>query len=174
MKVLEKFDEPVSCCVWAADCRTFVLGSFDKDRALCQWTVEGDRLYTWTKKHRTEDLAASPDGRWLVAMDEKSHLYVYNFVTRELEYEMQLKARPTSIDITQDSRFLLVNMQDSQAQLIELATKEPIQKYSGATGGEFTIRSKFGGANESFVISGSEGLTPLTPRHKLKYDKLLT
>lgn len=153
----ERFEEPVSSCVWAADCRSFITGSFDKERAICQWNLEGHRLFTWTKKHRTEDLAVSPDGQWLVAMDEQYRLHVYNFVTRELEYEMELRVQPTSVNISQDSRFLLVNLVDGEAQLIEIATREPIQKYTGHKGGECVIRSAFGGANESFVISGSEG-----------------
>jgi len=155
----EKFDEPVSSCVWAADCRSFITGSFDKDRALCQWNLDGERLFTWTKKHRTEDLAVSPDGQWLVAMDDQCRVHVYNFVTRELEYEMQLKARPTSVSISQDSRFLLVNQVDGEAQLVEIASKDVVQKYTGHTGGKFLIRSAFGGANESFAISGSEGMS---------------
>jgi hypothetical protein len=101
-------------------------------------------------------------------MDEQKHLHIYNFITRELEYEMELKAQPTSVTISQDSRFLLINKINSEAQLIEIASRELIQKYTGHSGGEYLIRSAFGGANESFVISGSEGekrphLTPSKP-----------
>ncbi|KAK4451888.1 WD40-repeat-containing domain protein [Podospora aff. communis PSN243] len=156
INTLERFHEPVSSCVWAADCQSFITGSFDKEKSLCQWNLEGNRLYTWTKKHRTEDLAVSPDGHWLVAMDERNWLHVYNFVTRELEYEWDLKVRPTSISISQDSRFLLVNKTDGEAQLIDITTRDAIQKYRGHSGGDYTIRSGFGGANESFVISGSD------------------
>ena len=169
LKTLERFREPVSSCVWAADSRTFILGTFDKEKSLCQWNLEGERLYTWSKKHRTGDLAVSPDGHWLVAMDDQEHLHVYNFITRDLEYEMELKSRPTSVSISQDSRFLLVNKQDGEAQLIEIASREPVQKYTGHTGGEFTIRSTFGGANESFVMSGSEG-----KRHEIRDPRDLT
>jgi WD40 repeat protein len=157
IRVLERFEEPVSCCVWAGDSRTFILGTFDKEKPLCQWNLEGERLYTWTKKHRTEDLAVSADGRYMVAMDDQNHLHVYNFITRELEYEMELKSRPTSVRISEDSRFLLVNKTEGEAQLIDIVSRDPIQKYTGHSGGEYTIRSSFGGANESFVISGSEG-----------------
>jgi len=156
LQTLERFDEPVSSCVWAADCQSLVTGSFDKNKSLCQWSLNGERLYTWTKKHRTQDLALSPDGHWLVAMDERNWLHVYNFVTRELEYEWDLKARPTSVSISQDSRYLLVNKTDGEAILVDIATRDTIQKYRGHGGGDFVLRSDFGGANESFVISGSE------------------
>ncbi len=157
IKTLDRFDAPVSSCVWAADSKSFVTGSFDKEKPICTWSVDGERLATWTKKHRTEDLAVSPDRRWLVAMDDRKSLHVYNFATRELEYEWDMKVRLTSVCISRDSRFLLVNKVDGEAQLIDIATRDVVQKYQGHTGGDCTIRSAFGGANESFVISGSEG-----------------
>jgi WD repeat-containing protein 26 len=156
-KTLDRLGEPVSSCVWAADSRTLVTGSFDRERALCQWSVDGEMLHNWNSKHRTSDLAVSQDGHWLVAINEGQKLHVYNFVTRELEYDMTLSARPTSISISQDSRSLLINQQDNQAQLFDIVTRQQIQSYVGQTGGEFLIRSSLGGADENFVVSGSEG-----------------
>lgn len=157
IKSLERFDEPVSSCVWTADGQTIIVGSFDRERALCQWTLEGERVYSWSKKHRTEDLALSPDGRWLIAMDEKRHIHVYNFMTRALEYEMDLEWQPTSISISQDSRYLLVNNVEGGAQLFNIASRTPVQTYTGQKGGMFLIRSALGGADENFAVSGSEG-----------------
>ncbi len=115
-------------------------------------------MFVWAINHRVEDLAVSPNGRWLVAMDEQHHIQVYNFATRELEYEMDLNIRVMSVSVSQDSRHLLVNHQNGVAQLIDLFTREPVQSYTGHNGGrEFVIRSAFGGADESFVASGSEG-----------------
>ncbi|KAM7186930.1 WD40-repeat-containing domain protein [Rhypophila sp. PSN 637] len=157
MRTLEVFDEPVSSCVWLPGSMHLITGSFDKEKSLVEWDLNGNVIHVWSKKHRTEDLTISPDGQWLVAMDEQNRLHVYNGVTREREYEIDLKARPTSISISQDSGSLLVNKVDGEAQLIDLLTKEAIQRYMGHSGGDYTIRSAFGGANEAFVISGSEG-----------------
>jgi WD repeat-containing protein 26 len=90
-------------------------------------------------------------------MDDKTNIHVYNAETRELAYELELKARATSVSISEDSQFLLLNRRDGEAQLVELATKKFHQKFLGHTGGEYLIRASFGGANESFVVSGSEG-----------------
>ncbi|KAL2018354.1 hypothetical protein VTK56DRAFT_957 [Thermocarpiscus australiensis] len=156
LRVLERFDEPVSSCVWAADGQTFVTGSFDRGKSLCQWNLLGECVHTWTKTHRTEDLALSPDQRWLVAMDEQCNLHVYNFGTQEHVYDLTLTGRPTSLSISRDSRYMLVNKKDNEALLIDIETRDTVQRYTGHTGGRFTIRSAFGGANENFVISGSE------------------
>lgn len=156
IRQLEQFKEPASSCVWAPDGRSLVVGAFDLQRSLCTWNLKGEKLHTWTKKYRTEDLALSPDGRWLVAMDNEVHIYVYDYATRQLEYEMGLESRPTSVSITRDSKYLLVNKQEGGAQLFNIVNRTAVQKYIGATGGDYLIRSDFGGANESFVISGSE------------------
>lgn len=111
----------------------------------------------WDKKHRVQDLCGSPDGRWLVAVEDNSNIHVYNGLTRELEYHLDMGVRPTSVSISQDSRHLLVNKKDGEMQLIDLVTRNSAQKFQGHKGGQFLIRSTLGGANESFVASGNEG-----------------
>ncbi|CAK7563750.1 MAG: hypothetical protein SEPTF4163_001626 [Sporothrix epigloea] len=157
IRLFEQFDEPISGCVWADDNETIVLGSFDKGRALSQWNVSGERSRTWSRKHRTEALAISPDGLWLVAMDHEKHLHVYNVLTQELEYDMELNSRAVSIAISEDSNFLLVLRQDGEIHMYSIRARgDPVRKYTGATVGDCVIRATFGGADESFVISGSE------------------
>ncbi|PTB62895.1 WD40 repeat-like protein [Trichoderma citrinoviride] len=156
IKSLKQFDEPVSGCVWSSDSRSFVIGSLDKVHGLCTFNVWDEETIEWGKKHRVQDVCGSPDGRLLVAVDDLQTIHVYDAITRELEYDLELKARPTSVSISQDSRHLLVNRQDGEAQLIDLTTRNSVHKFLGHTGGEFMIRSAFGGANESFVMSGSE------------------
>jgi WD40 repeat protein len=133
-----------------------VVGTLDRNNSLCTFNVYDDETHEWGKKHRVQDLCGSANGRWLVAVDDRQTVHIYNAVTRELEYDMELKARPTSVTISEDSRHLLVNKKDGEAQLIDLVSRQSVQKFLGHTGGEYMIRSAFGGANESFVISGSE------------------
>jgi hypothetical protein len=98
-------------------------------------------------------------------MTNETKIYIYNFVTRELENEMDLEAKMGSISISQDSRHLLVNKFNGEAQMFDIETKEPVRAFvSGDTTGQYVIRSAFGGANESFVIVGSEG-TFLEPKY---------
>lgn len=163
LRVIDRFDEPVSSCVWAPDGQSFVIGSLSKDHNLCQWDVNGELLYDWGRVHRITDLAVSPDGHRLVAMDRANHIHVYNFVTRELEYEMDLKVELSSVSISEDSRFMLVSKVDGEARLFNIESRETVKIFAGQKGGKFMIRSAFGGANESFVISGSEGRSMCFP-----------
>jgi WD40 repeat protein len=156
IRKLRRFDEPVSGCVWASDSKSFVLGTLDNKRSLCTYNSDGEELVQWNKKHRVQTLAGSPDGRWLVAADNFSSMYVYNGTTRELEYELDVGSRPISLAISQDSRELLVNKEDNEAQIIDLVARGTVQKFLGHSTHRCVIRASFGGANESFIMSGSE------------------
>ncbi|KAF5246435.1 hypothetical protein FAUST_1315 [Fusarium austroamericanum] len=156
IRQFNRFAEPVSGCVWAHDNRSLVLGTLDPTFSLRTINLQTNEEYDWGKKHRVEDLCGSLDGRWLVALDNEKRIHVYNAITRELEFDMELNKRPTSVSISQDSRHLLINKSDGEAQLIDLVTRNSVQKFFGHTGGAYMIRSAFGGANESFVVSGSE------------------
>jgi WD40 repeat protein len=103
-------------------------------------------------------MCGSPDGRWIVAMDDKRSIHVLNAMTRDQDYQLDLKGRPGSVCVCADSRHLLVNMTAAgQAQLIDLYTSTVVQKYKGHTlADEYIVRSTVGGAHESFVLSGSE------------------
>jgi WD repeat-containing protein 26 len=158
----------VSSSVWAPDGETFVTGCLDKERNLCQWNLSGELVYDWGRTHRIQDLAVSPNGHRLVAMDNSNHIHVYNFVTRELEYEMDIKVNLSSVSISQDSRCLLILTTDGEARMIDLDTRETLRFFrSGEKGGENVIKAAYGGANESFVITGSEGI--LSTWHKQKF-----
>jgi len=116
-------------------------------------------VFDWGRVHRIQDLAVSPNGHYLVAMENETHIYVYNFVTRELEYELDMDCRMGSVSISQNSRHLLVNKFDGETRMIDLDTRETIRSFrSGDKGGNFIIRAAYGGANESFVVVGSEGM----------------
>ncbi|QUC19588.1 uncharacterized protein UV8b_03829 [Ustilaginoidea virens] len=156
LKKLKRFDEPISGCVWVGEGDSFILGTLDTKRSICTFDIQSEELLQWNKEHRVQVLCGSPDGRWLVAADNVKTIYVYNMMTRDLEYELNLLTAPTSLAISQDSRQLLVNKKDSEAQLIDLETRSTVQKYLGHKIDECIIRSIFGGANESFVVSGSE------------------
>ncbi|OBT68889.1 hypothetical protein VE03_02157 [Pseudogymnoascus sp. 23342-1-I1] len=156
LRTVTRFEEPVSSCAWASDGRSFVTGCLYKERNLCQWNLNGEMVYDWGRSHRIEALALSSDGRLLVATDTECHLHVYNFITRELEYEMDIKVKLTSVSITRDSKYILVSKVDGEACLFSVEDRKSIRTFAGQKAGNFIIRSAFGGADESFVISGSE------------------
>ena len=145
--------------MWAPDGQSFVTGCLDTERNLCQWNLNGGLIYDWGQNHRIQDLAISPDGSRLVAMENVDHVYIYNFATRELEYEINLKVKLVSVAVSQNSQHLLVNKNDGESRMFDLDSRETVRVFnSGDRQAKYIIRAAFGGANESFVITGSEGM----------------
>ncbi|PYH46288.1 WD domain protein [Aspergillus saccharolyticus JOP 1030-1] len=149
--------QPVTSAAWAPDGETFVTASLDLSSQLCHWSMRGGQvLHTWHGGFRVQDCTMTPDGRRLVAADLEGKLHVYNFATRDEEYCLTTKSRPTSVAVSKDSRYLLVNLADNQLQLIDLNTTDVVRRFQGQKQGNFVIRSVFGGAADNFIVSGSE------------------
>ncbi|KAL8866612.1 MAG: hypothetical protein Q9174_006197 [Haloplaca sp. 1 TL-2023] len=147
----------VTTAAWSPDGQSFVTGCLHGDHRLCLWSIEGHQIYNWSVNYRVQDCAISPDGKLLVAISSETQIMVYNFESREEEYTINLKHKMTSITISRDSRYMLINMANCEVQLIEIDTAEIVRRFLGQQQGEYVIRSCFGGADQNLVISGSEG-----------------
>jgi hypothetical protein len=77
---------------------------------------------------------------------------------------------PTSLEISADGKTLLINVAAHVCSIFhallifvkeihawDVETKKLVQKYCGQRQSRFVIRACYGGAKQSFVISGSEG-----------------
>jgi len=145
----------VSSCAWAPDGQTFVTGSVDKEMIL--WNLYGESIHTWTGA-RVYDLVVTADGARLAAVCTQMKLHVFNFVTREKEYERDLGGVSTCISVSKDSRYILLNMGAGvqELRLLNIETGADVRHFSGTKQEEFVVRNCFGGADENFVVSGSE------------------
>lgn len=154
---IKHHNHAVTAAAWAPDGQSFITGSHDKQTQLCLWTLEGRHIFSWKPDHRIQGCVISPDGQRMVTISSEKDIWVYNFVTRELEYKMLLRSKMTCINISRDSRYILVNMADNEVQLIDLDTADIVRRFLGQKQGEFVLRSAFGGGDQNLVISGSEG-----------------
>ena len=155
---LDHFNYAVTTAAWAPGGETFVIGSQDSKSALCLWNLRGEQEYIWKEDNlRIYDLSISPDGERLVVLLE-SRIMVYNFVTKEKLQEISMgEVKLTSVNISKNSQCMLVSMNDNKTQLINIHTSEVLQTFEGHVQKDWVIRSNFGGANETHVVSGSEG-----------------
>ena len=92
-----------------------------------------------------------------MVISSETQIVVYNFESREEDYTINLKSKMTCINVSHDSRYMLINMAHGEVQLIEIDTAEIVRRFLGQQQGEYMIRSCFGGADQNLVISGSEG-----------------
>ena len=137
-----------------------IIGSQDDKIGCGIWDLDGRLVHNFCEdgfKLRVNDLAISPDSQRLVVVSESS-VIVFDFTSYEKICEWQLDdVKLTSVTISQDSRHMLVSMNQDIIKLMEIDSGEVIQRFEGHQQKQFIIRSAFGGADENFVVSGSEG-----------------
>lgn len=148
----------MTAAAWAPDGQSFVIGSQDQHEALAVYDLNDQLVYKWKEdKMRVYDLSLSPDGQRLVVL-LMSTIVVFNFVTREKLAEWSFEdVKMTSVNISADSKLMLVSMNQNKIRLMNIDTGEVLHHFDGQKQSEFMIRSAFGGANENFIVSGSEG-----------------
>jgi WD repeat-containing protein 26 len=155
---LSDFTYPLTSAAWAPDGESFATASQDTEHALIKWDMSYEKIYHWKEDNlRVNDIAISPDGNRLVVVLE-SRIFVYNYKTHQKLSDWRLDdVKLTSVKIHQDSKSMLISMNTSKIHLMKIDNGDVLQTFSGHTQAEYIIRSSFGGANETFVVSGSEG-----------------
>ncbi|PSK36709.1 hypothetical protein B9Z65_1892 [Elsinoe australis] len=153
---------PVTAAAWLPDGEHFVVGSQDVERSLVQYRLgDGSPVHefaTRQQKLRIHDLAISADGSRMAAITNDHRILTYNLKSQQksLVAEIAMEEELTSISLSSDGSNLLAGMKNSTLFMLDTETGDFLQRYQGAKSQEFVIRSRFGGAGEGFVISGSE------------------
>ncbi|KAF2455496.1 WD40-repeat-containing domain protein [Lineolata rhizophorae] len=155
--LLSSFTYPVTSAAWAPSGETFVIGSQDADAALCVWNLDGDKVFPWREDGlRVHDVAMTPDGSRLVVLLE-TRILVFDLASKDKLADFALdNVKLTSVNVSRNGRYMLVSMNDNKIRLMEIETGEVVQTYDGHRQTQFIIRSAFGGADENFIVSGSE------------------
>nr|POE87606.1 wd repeat-containing protein 26 [Quercus suber] len=179
----DHFDYPVTSAAWLPDSETFVVGTQSSRRPLGLYSlrspsssssgsvVRNNEIHSWrdppwdaTSKDnplsfRVTDCAVSVDGRRMAATTLNHQILLFDMQTREKIADWAMDDKLTCINFSADGAELLVNMNEGQLVALDSVTGETTMRYEGVKQVEFVIRSRYGGAGENFVISGSEGVS---------------
>ncbi|KAG9303962.1 hypothetical protein G9A89_005872 [Geosiphon pyriformis] len=149
----KKHTEPVSACAWLPDGKSFISGSSDKTAYL--WSLDGTVISKWSGA-RIMDLAINKEGTKMVAICPDKKIHIYDLLTKLEEATLEENARITSICLSNDCKFALMNLESREIHLWDIDERRLVRKYHGQKQGKYVIRSCFGGIDQGFIVSGSE------------------
>lgn len=148
----------VSSCAWFPDSKRIVCGSSDPEKGICMWDCHGNEIKAWRgmRMPKILDLAVTPDGKHLITIFSDKELRILNLVTNA-ERPILEEHTITSLSISGDSKFFIVNLNSQEIHMWDVAGKwDTPLKYTGHEQHKYVIRSCFGGLNSAFIASGSE------------------
>lgn len=162
-QTVDTFSYPVSAAVWLQDGQHFVVSSHDVEHPLGIYKLGESQpvqnLLRPNSDYRVLDCAISADGSRLVAVTNDRHILVFDLhsPSRPQIDDFTVSEQLTSVEMSADGSQLLLGMKNSMPRLMDTTTGEILQQYEGMKQSEFVVRASFGGAQEGFVVSGSEG-----------------
>ncbi|XP_074279055.1 WD repeat-containing protein WDS homolog [Silene latifolia] len=148
----------VSSCAWFPDSKRLVCGSSEQEKGIYMWDHDGNELRVWrgTRMPKVLDLAVTSDGNNLISVFSDKDIRILNVVTNS-ENVISEEHPITSLSVSADGKFFIVNLNSQEIHLWDVAGKwkKPL-KYTGHMQNKYVIRSCFGGFNSAFIASGSE------------------
>jgi len=86
----------------------------------------------------------------------ENRMIVYELKSKAIELSLPTGGELTSVKISEDSQFALINHAPDEVHLWDLYQGRLARKFTGQHQGHHVIRSCFGGVGGNFVVSGSE------------------
>lgn len=181
----DHFDYPVTTAAWLPDSEHFVVGTQGSRRPLGLYSirspsssngnavVKNNEISSWRdppwdpslkdtqpNSFRITDCAVNGSGTRMVATTIDNRIMLYSLDSSFRSYKIAdwtMEDKLTSVNFSADEELMLINMNGGRVLALDSETGEVVCRYDGVVQNEFVIRSNFGGAGQSFVISGSEG-----------------
>ncbi|KAJ0066232.1 hypothetical protein NL108_004113, partial [Boleophthalmus pectinirostris] len=155
-KMSQSHEDSLTSVSWNPDGKRFVTGG--QRGQFYQCDLDGNLLDSW-EGVRVQCLWCLSDGRTVLASDTHQRIRGYNFEDLTDRNIVQEDHPIMSFTVSKNGRLALLNVATQGVHLWDLQDRVLLRKYQGVTQGFYTIHSCFGGHNEDFIASGSEGKT---------------
>ncbi|KAJ7960604.1 WD repeat-containing protein 26-like [Quillaja saponaria] len=156
LQIYEKAGVGLVSCGWFPGGKYVLSGVNDK--SICMWELDGKEVDCWKGKKtlKISDLEIMSDGKQILSICKDNAVLLLNIETK-VERLIEEDQTITSFSLSNDSKFLLVNLLNQEIHLWNIeGDLKLVGKYTGHKRTRFIIRSCFGGLKQSFIASGSE------------------
>lgn len=162
VRVFTRHVDQVTSCAWMPDGLSFVSGGHD--RHIYEWNAwSGATAHTgsYAPSTRVNDMAITSDGKRLVVICTDNRIQIFDTSTKEVVSGMTETVNITSLSLSMDGRFLLVNTSSNDVErpeihIWDLDREKLCQKFKGFKQKRYVIRACFGGYDQMLVLCGSE------------------
>jgi len=150
--------DSILACAWHPDGKHIVAGTL-LEKKIVTWDLDGKKV-EWDIKLQIRDLQVSDAGR-MVVVDTQHTLRSFDLATKKRtkfnEKNEKHTSPITSLSLSRDGRYVLVSISDPAGVLLwDLATGKRVRRYEGMKQSRYVVQASFGGAEDMFIVSGSE------------------
>jgi len=151
MQTFSKHRDKVSSIAWI-DNKTFFSSGHGADKTLYKWNIDDttDPEEEWNLEYRIQDMQVTSDGKKVVLIGNNKNIYIYPTHEQSLKYTISDPEHLTSLSLSSDGRYMLVNCQSDQMARVkcyDLVEYTLLKDYHGHTQTKFVLRSCFGGSD---------------------------
>ncbi|PWN34125.1 WD40 repeat-like protein, partial [Meira miltonrushii] len=114
-----------------------------------------DEEWHMARSHDEHDLIDLGGGARTMT-NERFQLHFYDIRRKEDVGSIYMMEEMTSVSFSDDSKYVLINQRPNDALIWDVQKQSLVHRFTGHRIHQHVIRSCFGGAENSFVISGSE------------------
>ncbi|XP_059635965.1 WD repeat-containing protein 26 homolog [Cornus florida] len=146
LRVFEKAGVGLIPCGWFPDGKQVVSGL--KDKSICSWDLDGKELQCRKGRlivNKISDMAITHDGKIIMIIYKETAILLFD---REAKFERLIQEDEviTSFSLSEDNKFLLVNLVNQEIHLWSIeGDLKSVSKYKGHKRTRFIIGSCFGG-----------------------------
>jgi WD40 repeat protein len=128
---------------------------------LCLWSVDGISIHKFALEAPILGCVLLPDDK-VASFDNRKHIYVHDLQTKKMVKVSNSEVELSSMCSSKLGKpFALFLRKDGLLEMIDVRTMELVKVFKMKSYGNFVINATFGGEEEEFVASGSEGKFPV-------------
>ena len=161
MATLTGFEGPVTSCVWLPSGQEFVTTALScpgTRLSLCLWSADGIPICKFPLDAPILGCVLLPDNK-IASFGANRRIFIHDLDTKK---QMRVKIADLELSSMCASKlgkpYLLLLKSDGLIEMADSKTMEMIKVFKIKSHGTFVIKATFGGENEEFIASGSEGV----------------